>query len=252
VFTMPARFAELGNRHAAMDRAAGSLDALLDMAARDEHQLTAQDFATLANDYVLKESVKKHWPSLLPLLKSHATQTMSFLIHSGAVLVFRASSFVTIGHSGDDNLKTWADYRTKILTFLDGVNSDPLYKDAREKVATKIHWEHYKALPKWPKPGPPVSTSVPVSCDGYSENLEYEVHWSVTGTVNVSDQTTFIPPASFRFETSFNGNPVFKSVKIVKDELKRLRLRFDNNPVAATRVIQEFVPPHAIKFTVPF
>src|SRR6201986_2778374 len=36
VFTMPARFAELGSRHAAMDQAAGSLDALLDMAARDE------------------------------------------------------------------------------------------------------------------------------------------------------------------------------------------------------------------------
>jgi len=36
VFTMPARFAEIGDRHAAMDQAAGSLDALLDMAARDE------------------------------------------------------------------------------------------------------------------------------------------------------------------------------------------------------------------------
>ncbi len=36
VFTMPARFAEFGNRHAAMDQAAGSLDALLDLAARDE------------------------------------------------------------------------------------------------------------------------------------------------------------------------------------------------------------------------
>src|SRR5579862_5230393 len=36
VFTMPGRFAAVGNRHAAMDQAAGSLDALLDMAARDE------------------------------------------------------------------------------------------------------------------------------------------------------------------------------------------------------------------------
>jgi DNA ligase D-like protein (predicted polymerase) len=38
VFTMPARFAEIGDRHAAMDQAAGSLDALLDMAARDESE----------------------------------------------------------------------------------------------------------------------------------------------------------------------------------------------------------------------
>ncbi len=36
VFTMPERFAAIGDRHAAMDQAAGSLDALLDMAARDE------------------------------------------------------------------------------------------------------------------------------------------------------------------------------------------------------------------------
>jgi bifunctional non-homologous end joining protein LigD len=36
VFTMPGRFAAIGNLHAAMDQAAGSLDALLDMAARDE------------------------------------------------------------------------------------------------------------------------------------------------------------------------------------------------------------------------
>jgi hypothetical protein len=36
VFTMPGRFAEVGDRHAAMDQAAGSLEALLDMAARDE------------------------------------------------------------------------------------------------------------------------------------------------------------------------------------------------------------------------
>ena len=36
VFTMPGRFAAIGNRHAAMDQSAGSLDALLDMAARDE------------------------------------------------------------------------------------------------------------------------------------------------------------------------------------------------------------------------
>jgi DNA ligase D-like protein (predicted polymerase) len=36
VFTMPARFAEVGDRHAGMDDAAGSLDGLLEMAARDE------------------------------------------------------------------------------------------------------------------------------------------------------------------------------------------------------------------------
>ena len=38
VFTMPGRFAEVGDRHAAMDGAAGSLDALLEMAARDERE----------------------------------------------------------------------------------------------------------------------------------------------------------------------------------------------------------------------
>lgn len=36
VFTMPPRFAEIGDRHAGMDDAAGSLDALLALAARDE------------------------------------------------------------------------------------------------------------------------------------------------------------------------------------------------------------------------
>ena len=36
VFTMPARFAEVGDRHAGMNAAAGSLDGLLEMAARDE------------------------------------------------------------------------------------------------------------------------------------------------------------------------------------------------------------------------
>ena len=36
VLTMPARFAERGDPHSAMDRAAGSLDALLELAARDE------------------------------------------------------------------------------------------------------------------------------------------------------------------------------------------------------------------------
>src|ERR1700742_2655461 len=36
VFTMPARFAATGNPHAAMDSSPGSLEALLDLAARDE------------------------------------------------------------------------------------------------------------------------------------------------------------------------------------------------------------------------
>ena len=36
VFTMPDRFARLGDRHAGMDEAAGSLEGLLEMAARDE------------------------------------------------------------------------------------------------------------------------------------------------------------------------------------------------------------------------
>ena len=36
VFTMPARFASIGDPHAAMDEAVGSLDALLELAARDE------------------------------------------------------------------------------------------------------------------------------------------------------------------------------------------------------------------------
>lgn len=36
VFTMPARYAEIGDPHADMDRASGSLDALLDLAARDD------------------------------------------------------------------------------------------------------------------------------------------------------------------------------------------------------------------------
>ena len=38
VFTMPARFAAVGDRHAGINEAAGSLDALLDMAARDERE----------------------------------------------------------------------------------------------------------------------------------------------------------------------------------------------------------------------
>jgi bifunctional non-homologous end joining protein LigD len=38
VFTMPGRFAEVGDRHAAMNDAAGSLDGLLEMAARDESE----------------------------------------------------------------------------------------------------------------------------------------------------------------------------------------------------------------------
>ena len=36
VFTMPGRFAAVGDRHAGMDEAAGSLEALLEIAARDE------------------------------------------------------------------------------------------------------------------------------------------------------------------------------------------------------------------------
>ena len=36
VFTMPQRFAEIGDPHAEMDQAAGSLDALFELAARDE------------------------------------------------------------------------------------------------------------------------------------------------------------------------------------------------------------------------
>ena len=38
IFTMPARFAAIGDPHAAMNEAAGSLDALLEMAARDERE----------------------------------------------------------------------------------------------------------------------------------------------------------------------------------------------------------------------
>jgi DNA ligase D-like protein (predicted polymerase) len=38
VFTMPARWAAVGDRHAGMDDAAGSLEALLEMAARDERE----------------------------------------------------------------------------------------------------------------------------------------------------------------------------------------------------------------------
>jgi len=38
VFTMPERFAAVGNRHAGMNEAAGSLEALLAMAARDERE----------------------------------------------------------------------------------------------------------------------------------------------------------------------------------------------------------------------
>ncbi len=38
VFTMPARFATVGDRHAGMNEAAGSLEALLEMAARDERE----------------------------------------------------------------------------------------------------------------------------------------------------------------------------------------------------------------------
>jgi bifunctional non-homologous end joining protein LigD len=36
VATMPARFAKIGHRHAGMDEAAGALDALLELAARDD------------------------------------------------------------------------------------------------------------------------------------------------------------------------------------------------------------------------
>jgi len=38
IFTMPARFAAIGDPHAAINQAAGSLDALLEMAARDERE----------------------------------------------------------------------------------------------------------------------------------------------------------------------------------------------------------------------
>ena len=214
-------------------------------------ELTPTDFQVLVHDFVLRKSIQENCPALLPLMDRYPSETMGYLMEKGKVLLFQARRHTKIGHEGDDNLITWREYYEKILAFFAAVNNDPLYSQARETVAMKIWRTHYEYLPRWPAPGTHRSTSIPISCHGIATNEEFDVHWSVTGIVDVRDETKAMGTQR-QYDTYFDGTPIFKSIKVDKKQLAELRCLIAKNKESTFEFIRTYVPTRRICPIVPF
>ncbi|HEX4066697.1 MAG TPA: DNA primase small subunit domain-containing protein [Acidobacteriaceae bacterium] len=165
VLTMPSRFGEIGDPHAAIDSAAGSLDALLELAARDEAEGLGDapwppHFRKSENESArVAPSRAKKTPAKAPVKKTTADKTTSRI---------RMPLIVVANSSGRDEalagLARWKERHAEAARLLtaDDVLIDSMRGRSSTWTRIRINLRHVPAEER-PEPEPPDPDHAPTT-----------------------------------------------------------------------------------------
>ncbi|RHZ81113.1 hypothetical protein Glove_123g159 [Diversispora epigaea] len=188
----------------------------------------------VAQSSAIIRRLQNEYPKLSELFEFNRKGTIGFLKANGGLYGFHLSHNFNVDNSGENNLKTWSDYRDAIESYLEkiceGVKAvDPLnpssekafkehLRPARKILSNEIHHQHYVKFPLWPAVGCEQSSHVELDCGGAYDDGAYTLVWSCLGWINVIDRR----PASNKYIAEFNGKPDLKLLAFDHDRLKEL------------------------------
>ncbi|CAG8830486.1 4432_t:CDS:1 [Gigaspora margarita] len=164
--------------------------------------------------------ISESYPSISDLLKQNGQETMAFLKSTGAFYPFRLRKEIEVEEKGDNNFKTWEEYRNAIEMYLETICNEVKAKHpksgieisfkehlriARKDLATEIHDQHYKKFPFWPSIGQKQKSKVELDVKDNYESHPYRLFWSCIGWINVKDCRS-----KDKYYAHFDGRPDIK------------------------------------------
>eukprot|EP00483_Globobulimina_turgida_P001239 UN01241 len=191
----------------------------------------------VAHNNNLQIIIKESYPGAYALFQYNAKGTVAVLKAFGVISAYKMTKQIGTDHTGQDNFKAWQDYRDAVLKYLANINGDNRLGPAREKMTQKIHDQHFKKFPLWPRVGLTQSALVNITEKGgheYAQGAMYEfVAWTCEGDITVTDKR----PSADAYYAEFQGNPTLKIIYVDLIQLKTFeKLAISDMDSAKTQV----------------
>ena len=184
---------------------------------------------------------KKEFPQTFDLMEYNLMGTLKLLKAAHVLKTKRVHEATSADHSGDDNIRTWAEYKPVIeenLSRMDGLDDSRMAK-ARPIIAETMHKQYYKKYPEWPKVGKEQTGYVYITCCGTHEASrgqgKWQVTWSCEGGVQVTDRR----PSKDQYLCELDGQPTFKILYFDLVKLKTVEESIGQKMVAYKTKVDE-------------
>ncbi|RIA92659.1 hypothetical protein C1645_820398 [Glomus cerebriforme] len=193
----------------------------------------SQSALMVAKSESIVRRLNNEYPVLSQLFAYNREGTIGFLKANGGLYGFNLSHDFDVPHSGNNNYKTWSDYRDAIERYLEKICEnvkaiDPIRGDnrsfkeelrpARKVLSDEIHMQHYIKFPFWPSVGDQQESHVELDTGDHYDSGAYIVIWSCVGWIKVTDRR----PQNYRYIAEFSGRPDIKLLVFDNDRLKEL------------------------------
>ncbi|CAF3403754.1 unnamed protein product, partial [Rotaria sp. Silwood2] len=188
---------------------------------------------------------EEKYPSVNELLKYNFEGTVGVLSFTGVLQIFDLDTFMRCQQIGNNNLKTWVDYKDKIEKYLrEQLNDDRRLEAARLILAQHIYSEHYRKFPYWPTVKEHTQQSEIFLDLANSYPFEtWFVGWSCLGYITVQD----IRKETNSFYTDFLGKPDVKVLFCNERKISALEQSASSDMDAAKESVDEFDQPITFK-----
>ena len=169
----------------------------------------------------IMSELRSEFPNVNKLFEYNKQGTMYALGAKSILKAFSATVQCDVSHSGNDNLKAWADYKEAILNYLTKFNDSEELHLLRTLISQRIHDTHFKKYPYWPDVNQTQSANVNIDVTKVSyEFKNYKIYASCQGSITVTDER----PEIKKYIAKFEGEPRLKVLQMDKIELKKFEL----------------------------
>ncbi|CAG8588974.1 11100_t:CDS:1 [Acaulospora morrowiae] len=177
----------------------------------------------------IQSLIESNYPNIVKLIKYNG-EGLTKALHDidGAVSARKAVTTFKVTQDGNNNFKTWSEYKDSIHKFLEQVNDDTRLEKARKSLAHQIWKAHYNRFPDWPPVGRTQSDDVDLSANDIHDDGQYTIAWMSEGKITVTDEH----PSANVYKTKLGGTPVlrilFVNKRIVKELENKANVDFEN------------------------
>ncbi|CAB4386693.1 unnamed protein product [Rhizophagus irregularis] len=174
------------------------------------------------------------YPTISQLFAYNREGTIGFLKANGGLYGFSLSHDFNVPHTGNDNYKTWSEYRNAIERYLEKIcdrvkandpNNGGMMRSFREELrparkilSDEIHNQHYIKFPLWPAEYGEQESLVELDTGSSYDHGAYTIIWSCVGWIKVTDKR----PQYNKYVAEFSGKPDIKLLALDNDMLRRL------------------------------
>ncbi|CAB4446772.1 unnamed protein product [Rhizophagus irregularis] len=189
------------------------------------------------------------YPAISQLFAYNREGTMGFLKANGGLYGFSLSHDFNVPHTGNDNYKTWSEYRNAIERYLEKIcdrvkANDPSnggmmrsfreeLRPARKILSDEIHNKHYTKFPLWPAEYGKQESLVEIDTGSSYDHGAYTIIWSCVGWIKVTDKR----PQYNKYIAEFSGNPDLKLLALDKDMLRTLENTVRRKGIEAGKIM---------------